>query len=119
MRQQSIGIKKQHLSKPLIATLLLFFSILFGLCYGISKLNTVSEEQQFKVAQKAVVRAAVECYALEGSYPKNLSYLKENYSLMVDEEQYIVDYCWIGSNLMPDITILSKNTSFMEESNNE
>lgn len=119
MRHQSFGIKKHYISKTLLVNLILFISVLLGLCYGVSKLNTVSQEQQFIVAQKAVVRAAVQCYALEGAYPKNLSYLKENYSLMVDEEQYFVDYRWIGSNLMPDITVLSKNTSFVEESKNE
>lgn len=56
--------------------------------------------------EDAVRRAAVTCYASEGIYPPTLDYLKDHYSLQVDENQYTVHYEIFADNLMPDITVL-------------
>ena len=42
-------------------------------------------------------------------YPPSLEYLKETYGVQVDEERYFVDYRYVASNLMPDITVLAKS----------
>ena len=57
--------------------------------------------------QTAVTRSVTRCYE-EGSYPESLDYLKEHYGLHYDESKYFVDYQPIGSNIMPDITIMRK-----------
>ena len=48
----------------------------------------------------------MECYALEGAYPQDFDYLAERYGAAVDESRCRVDYIYIGSNLMPDITVV-------------
>ena len=48
------------------------------------------------------------CYAAEGIFPPSLDYLEEHYHILVDHEKYTVIYEAIGSNLMPDITVLDK-----------
>ena len=40
--------------------------------------------------------------------PEMIQYLVDNYGLTYDEEQYFIDYQYIGSNLRPDVTILAK-----------
>jgi len=57
----------------------------------------------------AVRRSAVACYAAEGIYPPTLDYLVEHYGVQI-EDQYIVYYDIFASNLMPDITVLEKDT---------
>ena len=64
------------------------------------------DQESLRMAQKSVQRAAVQCYALEGAYPFELSYLQERYGVTVDQTRYLVDYRFIASNLMPDITVL-------------
>ncbi len=59
-----------------------------------------------RVAEEAVRRAAVTCYALEGAYPESYAYLKEHYGLAINESLYHVDYTIFASNLMPDITVV-------------
>ena len=54
----------------------------------------------------AVLQGAVQCYALEGFYPEDLTYLKEHYGLTYDPEKYVVSYEVIGSNLMPDVAVI-------------
>jgi hypothetical protein len=48
---------------------------------------------------------------VEGTYPPSLEYLKEHYGLIYDEESYYIDYTAIGSNIMPDVTILPRSKS--------
>lgn len=69
-------------------------------------LGVRADGEALSLAEQNIRRAAVECYALEGFYPASLSYLREHYGVTVDEGRYLVDYTYIGSNLMPDITVL-------------
>lgn len=54
----------------------------------------------------AVLRAAEECYAVEGVYPENLSYLEEHYGLVVNHRDFIVTYEAFASNLLPQVQVL-------------
>lgn len=56
--------------------------------------------------EKAIINAAVSCYAIEGSYPPSIEYLTENYGLQIDTKRFTVKYELYASNLMPDITVL-------------
>ena len=58
------------------------------------------------VTEAALRRDIVHCYATEGFYPPSLEYLEEHYGLTYDKNRYWVDYQPVGSNLMPDITVL-------------
>ena len=53
-----------------------------------------------------LLQGAVQCYALEGFYPEDLEYLETHYGLSYDSEKYVISYEVIGSNLMPDVTII-------------
>ena len=55
-----------------------------------------------------IVRAAAMCYAAEGAYPEELSYLEENYGITVNEEKYTVHYSFAGSNISPEVTVTLK-----------
>lgn len=54
----------------------------------------------------AVLRAAVECYAVEGAYPGSLEYLETHYGLSVNHRDFIVTYEVFASNLLPDVQVL-------------
>lgn len=56
--------------------------------------------------REAVLRSAVECYAVEGAYPESLEYLTENYGLSVNHSRYIVVYNAFASNQLPDVQVL-------------
>jgi len=67
-----------------------------------------NSEQQLVVQKKAIERAAVLCYALEGFYPPQIKYLEEKYGLIVDRDKFMVRYRTFGSNIRPEISIYSK-----------
>lgn len=84
----------------------MFAVVLALFLYGAGQLNAAVQREQLSSAQRAVTRAAVQCYAAEGFYPATTDYLVERYGLCVDESKYRIDYQCFASNLMPDITVV-------------
>lgn len=85
----------------------LFFLIIIAAAMKISSFtNGKYSQEKLTSVENAVKRAAVSCYAVEGIYPPDISYLKQHYGLAVDEKKYSVFYTIYGSNMMPDIDVL-------------
>lgn len=95
--------------REVILPVVLFAALILMVWGGLNRLSQSTREEQLRSAQQAVRRAAVQCYALEGSYPPDLSYLEQHYGLMIDHERYIVHYQPLGSNLMPQIAVFALN----------
>ncbi|MBE6670548.1 MAG: hypothetical protein E7601_10170 [Ruminococcaceae bacterium] len=79
------------------------------LAFFLTALSNVDKEKTSEdriQLEKAIINAAVSCYAIEGSYPPSIEYLAENYGLQIDTERFTVKYELYASNLMPDITVL-------------
>ncbi len=90
---------------PLLVFLL--FLILFYL--GIGQTQRVADKENLQVLQQAVLRATVQCYAIEGMYPPNVAYLEKNYGVIIDAEKYIVHYEAFATNILPNIEVLEKS----------
>ncbi len=88
-----------------------FLSIVGFICvigiflYGITGIAQKSTEEGAANLQKAIKRACVQCYAIEGRYPSSVDYLVDNYGIQIDTDKYAVFYEGFASNLMPDITV--------------
>ena len=85
-----------------ILALLLFLTALNNLDQG-------RQQEGKRQLEEALRNASMACYAAEGIFPPSLEYLEENYGISVDHKRYTVIYESIGSNLMPDITVLETN----------
>lgn len=86
-----------------LAVLLCFFTAL-------SNLDSGRDTEDRRRLEESLHRAAVACYAAEGIYPPNLSYLEKHYGIQIDQNRYTVTYDIFAENLMPDITVLEKGT---------
>ncbi|MCL2492564.1 MAG: hypothetical protein FWF33_00775 [Clostridiales bacterium] len=78
---------------------------------GLGRLGASQDTKQAKVAYDAIVKATVQCYALESRYPPSLKYLEDNYGVVLDHQKYVYDYRPIGENLMPQIHVFSATGS--------
>lgn len=87
---------------------LLVLIILFCFFYAITGLGQDHAARDKQQLEQALARAAVACYAAEGIYPPDTTYLEENYGILINKDLYTVKYEVIASNLMPDITVLEK-----------
>lgn len=88
---------------PILLLLVLLPLVLF---FSAQTLGGKADDESLDLAEQSIRRAAVQCYALEGTYPVSWDHLKEVYGVSVDESRYFVDYQYVASNLMPDITVL-------------
>lgn len=77
---------------------------------AVSRLETGRQAQGKQQLEQALRRTAVCCYALEGIYPPDVDYMRSHYGLQYDRETYIVHYTLFASNLMPDITVLERDS---------
>ena len=88
--------------------IVLFLLLLCFLPLGARRLGEAERENRLRSLQETIRRMAVHCYAVEGIYPPDLAYLEEHYGLTIDHNRYLVDYTCFASNLMPDVSVISK-----------
>ncbi|GAB6108835.1 hypothetical protein [Fusibacter bizertensis] len=74
---------------------------------GINGFSQTADIERVKTVEEAIQKAAVQCYALEGSYP-SFSYLVKHYGLVINESAYFYHYELIASNIMPVIAVYKK-----------
>ncbi|QNM06235.1 hypothetical protein [Qiania dongpingensis] len=94
-----------------LISVLIFCAVLFLAARGITSVSDTARAKERESLEQAVRRNIIHCYATEGFYPPDLLYLKEHYGLTYDESAFWIDYQPIGSNLMPDVTILETGGS--------
>ena len=92
--------------RPLIPVIF-FCLMLLLLLSGLSSVSETAAREEARRLEDAVLQDAVQCYALEGFYPEDLQYLEEHYGLTYDSGKYVISYEIIGSNLMPDVSVIS------------
>ena len=66
-------------------------------------------EESMQAIKNAVMEKSLQCYCIEGAYPSELSYLEENYGLVVNKTDYYIVYRSVGENLPPQVTVALKN----------
>ena len=89
---------------------LMTFAVVFVfVMMGIRSMDDTMNGQEMKRLEDSIIKSSVQCYALEGHYPESLQYLKDNYGVTYDEDQYMVDYQIYGANMLPNIKIMPLN----------
>ena len=88
-----------------IAIILLMALLLAGVFMLVTRVDNANSGAQTQFVYDAVQNAALTCYAVEGTYPTELTDLRENYGLAYDESRYMVYYDAFGANLVPEIYV--------------
>ena len=100
--------KAPHTYRKFVFSVCAFTLITTVFYQGIESLSSSTQKRQKESLENALIRNITYCYAVEGSYPESLDYLKEHYGLIYDEDRFFVDYQVIGANILPDVTIIEK-----------
>ena len=98
----------RKLNRKDIASVLLFVALVVGFVLLINGITSKGGQRELDLVRDAVKNAALTCYAVEGTYPEELQYLRDHYNLSYNEERYIVYYESFASNLMPYIKVVEK-----------
>lgn len=83
-------------------------AVLIGLVLLLNTVFSNSREQGAVSIRNTILNAAMQCAAIEGSFPTNLSYLEDNYDLRVNHDDYVVIYEVLGSNVLPSIVVIPR-----------
>ncbi len=110
MPDTQFGKRKSILKRiPGLAWTILLFVLVIGIfLFAVTNISEDTADREETALTTALNRAIVNCYCVEGTYPPSLDYIKTNYGLIYDEDIFFVDYRAIGSNLLPDVTIVRK-----------
>lgn len=99
------GMKFVKRNRRDIMLAVLMAALLMCIVMLVSQVDTANSGAQTQFVQDAVRNAALTCYAVEGTYPSDLSYLREYYGLAYDESRYMVYYDAFGDNVVPEIYV--------------
>lgn len=102
--------KQTHSLKRLFLSVILFCIVCISFYFGVDSVFSHTKEEQKKSLEEAILRGCIQCYSIEGRYPESLEYLKKEYGIQYDSSDYFVDYQTTGANIMPDITVIEKQT---------
>jgi len=103
--------KKTKGAVKMVAFIAIVIVLVFLVFIGLGNLSTTQSDKQLDIARDAIMRAAIQCYALESQFPPSLQHLVDNYGLTLDEEKFIYHYRVIGSNMVPDIQVFPVEVS--------
>lgn len=92
----------------LAAAVAAFAAVLSIFITAVAKTQRGAEEQELALVEKAVDRAVVSCYAMEGFYPPSIDYLVEHYGLEVDLDKYYIHHEAFASNVFPTIWVVRR-----------
>jgi len=91
--------------KGIIFTVAVLCGVIALFIAAVSGASEQAEASALANLERAVRRAAVQAYAIEGSYPSTLEHLAENYGVIIDKTRFIVYYRAEMPNLMPIIIV--------------
>ena len=101
-----LSLRARLITAAVLLAVLLLAAL--GLMLGSRQVGRDLDTASAQALRQAVLQAAVQCYAVEGSYPASLDYLEENYGLLVNHDRFIVTYEAFASNLMPQVNVLER-----------
>ena len=85
-----------------------FIAVILAIILWSTTMSSKASSEQAGVLETAIRKAAVTCYAIEGRYPESLKYIKDNYGVIVNEEDFTINYEVFASNIMPGIEVRAK-----------
>ena len=100
-----------RINKKDIAAILVFVALIIAFVFLVNNITGKGNGRELEIVRDAVKNSALTCYAVEGMYPDDLSYLRDHYNLSYNEERYIVYYHPLASNLMPTIKVVERGNT--------
>ena len=82
-----------------------FIAVVVAIIFWSSTMSSKASAEQASTLENAIRKAAISCYAIEGRYPESLQYIKDNYQVLINEDDFIINYEVFASNIMPSVEV--------------
>lgn len=102
--RESRGHKAARIWGILLALLVLACLVIFLL----GRIGTDQNDQAIASLKQNVKQAAVQCYAIEGSYPSDITYLEQNYGVSYNAAKYTVKLTPSEDGSLPDVEVTAR-----------
>lgn len=107
--------RPRYIFKNIVLPSLIFVAMAGVLILGIYKFNEMSTEQDLELTKAALNKAVIQCYADEGRYPSEISYLEEHYNVTIDYDRFFVRYDCAAANVFPNISVFRRTEAKRDE----
>lgn len=87
---------------------LLVIVVAVALMAAFMVMKASAREQGVVSTREAIMNAAKQCCAVEGSYPSTVKHLEEHYGLVINHDDYVVSYEWFADNVMPSVVVTAR-----------
>lgn len=100
------GIKKRRTLA--VVAIVCAAALALACWFGMGAIEDNLREQSALSLRNAILDGALQCCAIEGSYPSSLSYLEENYGLVINHDDYVITYESFAQNIPPSVVVLPR-----------
>lgn len=99
-------LKRRRNKRILLAVVTVL--VLAGLVAAFFAMRASAREQGVLSTREAIVNAAKQCCAVEGSYPSTIKHLEDRYGLVINHDDYVISYEWFADNVMPSVVVTAR-----------
>ncbi len=82
--------------------------IVLAIAWGVLAFQESAREQAAVAIRESILSTAMQCYAIEGSYPSSLKHLEDVYGLTVNHDDYVINYEWFADNVPPSVAVTAR-----------
>lgn len=100
--------ERSRARRRIIAIVVILCALAVALVVALNAIFANAREQGAASIKNTILNAAMQCAAVEGSFPTNLAYLEEHYDLRVNHDDYVIIYEVLGSNVLPSIVVVPR-----------
>jgi len=93
-------------TKGVLFTVIILAAVIIFFWSAVNGASAKADSSSAATLEKAIKRAAVQCYAIEGFYPADVTYLENHYGIIIDSSRFMVEYRSFSSNNVPLIIVL-------------
>ncbi len=102
------------INKKDVGAVLIFVVLIVAFVLLVNNITNKGTGRELEIVREAVKNASLTCYAVEGTYPDDLQYLRDHYNLSYNEDKYIVFYEPFASNVFPIIKVAERGNTSLE-----
>lgn len=89
----------------------IFAAIIMWLIISLSNTSASAKRQETAAVKNTLENGITMCYAIEGSYPPSLDYLREHYGFTYDSSRYIIHYEIFADNIRPTVNVIERGAA--------
>lgn len=83
---------------------IIIFAIIF---FAIMKAEDANNSEGVRLLEEAILRAAIQSYAIEGQFPSDINHIIENFSIHIDKRKFFVHYEFFAANILPHVRVFA------------